>query len=68
MDEHVYKKVTVIGASDQGIDDAISLAIQKASKSLRNMSWFEVKEIRGSIQDTKVQNSQVVLEIGFRLE
>jgi hypothetical protein len=43
-------------------------AISKASETLRNLDWFEVKEIRGWIQDGEVQHTQVTLQVGFRLD
>ncbi|HYN60970.1 MAG TPA: dodecin family protein, partial [Rubrivivax sp.] len=40
----------------------------EAAKSIRNMSWFEVVEQRGRIQDGKIAEYQVTLRIGFKLE
>lgn len=66
--EHVYKLVEIVGSSASGTDDAIRNAIERASKSIRHMDWFEVTETRGHIQDGKVAHYQVKLKIGFRLE
>lgn len=68
MSDHVYKKVEIVGSSKTSIEDAINTALAKASKSIKNMDWFEVKETRGHISDGKVGHYQVVLKIGFRLE
>lgn len=65
---NVYKKVQLVGSSEEGIDDAVRGAITRASETIRNLDWFEVKEIRGWIQDGHAQHFQVVLEVGFRLE
>jgi dodecin len=65
---HVYKKVELVGSSRDGVDDAIRQAIHKAGESIRNLEWFEVKEIRGWIKDGEPQHTQVTLEVGFRLE
>ena len=64
----VYKKVELVGSSREGVDDAIRRAIEKASESIRNLDWFEVKEIRGWIDAGQVQHTQVTLQVGFRLE
>jgi flavin-binding protein dodecin len=48
---NVYKKIELVGSSRDGVDDAIRRAITKASETMRNLDWFEVKEIRGWIQD-----------------
>ena len=65
---NVYKKIELVGSSRDGVDDAIRRAIQKAGESMRNLDWFEVKEIRGWIQDGDVQHTQVTIQVGFRLE
>lgn len=68
MSEHVYKLIEVAGSSTIGYDDAIQKAVTKAAASLENLDWFEVKEMRGHIQDGKVAHYQVVVKIGFRLD
>jgi dodecin len=65
---HVYKKVELVGSSRDGVDDAIRQAIHKAGESIRNLDWFEVKEIRGWIKDGEPQHTQVTLQVGFRIE
>jgi flavin-binding protein dodecin len=35
---------------------------------LRNVDWFEVTEIRGSVQDDQLTHFQVGMKVGFRLE
>lgn len=42
-------------------------ALHKASETLRNIDWFEVKQIRGVMADNGPQ-FQVEVRIGFRLE
>jgi flavin-binding protein dodecin len=66
-DHHTYKKIEIVGSSKTGIDDAVRNAIAEASKSLRNIEWFEVGEIRGHVQDGQVAHFQVTVKIGFRL-
>ena len=65
---NVYKKVQLVGSSEDGVDDAVRRAIERASETTRNLDWFEVKEIRGWIKDGEAQHFQVVLDVGFRLE
>lgn len=65
----VYKKIELVGTSATSLEDAIQNAIARASQTLRNLGWFEIKEFRGAIErDGKVKEYQVVLEVGFRLE
>lgn len=67
MTDHTYKVVELVGSSQEGVQQAIEGAIDRASQTLKNLDWFEVKEIRGSIQEGKVAWYQVKLGIGFRV-
>jgi flavin-binding protein dodecin len=68
MDDHVYRVIQIVGSSEKSIDDAIHMAIARASKTLRGLRWFEVAETRGHINDNKVQHFQVTLKVGFTLD
>jgi dodecin len=68
MSDKVYSVTEVVGSSQTSIDDAIRKAIATASQSLRNLDWFEVTQVRGHIEGSKVAHFQVGLKIGFRLE
>ena len=68
MTEHVYKLLELAGSSTKSSDDAVQNAIAKASKTLRNMQWFQVTETRGHIADGKIAHWQVTVKVGFTLE
>ena len=68
MAEHVYKKIEIVGSSPNGPEEAVNNALSRASKTIRNMRWFEVTETRGYIDDGKIAHWQVTLKIGFTLE
>ena len=68
MSEHVYKLIEIVGSSTTGIEDAVQNAVAKASKSLRNLRWFEVTETRGHIEDGQIAHFQVTLKVGFKIE
>jgi len=68
MRDHVYKKVEIVGSSKTGIEDAVNNAIGRASKTLRNLRWFEVSEIRGHLENGQVAHWQVTVKVGFNLE
>ncbi len=68
-EERTYKKVEVIGVSGKGIEEAIQLALARAHKTLEGISWFEVEEIRGHVDETgKVNEYQVRLNVSFLLK
>ncbi|HEB92644.1 MAG TPA: dodecin domain-containing protein [Gammaproteobacteria bacterium] len=68
MSGHVYKMIELVGSSPNSTDDAIRNAIARASKTLRNLDWFEVLETRGQLVDGKIAHFQVTLKVGIRLE
>ena len=68
MNDRVYKKIELTGSSETSIEDAIQNAIARASKTIRQMRWFEVVETRGTIENDQVGQWQVTLKIGFTLE
>jgi flavin-binding protein dodecin len=68
VSQSVYKKIELVGLSSTSISDAINNAISEAAKTVNNLAWFEVQEMRGNIQDGKVSQYQVVLKVGFRIE
>jgi flavin-binding protein dodecin len=68
MAEGVYKVIELVGTSEASISKAIDGAITKAGETVRHLGWFEVTQIRGRIDAGKVNNYQVTLKAGFKLE
>ena len=68
MSEHVYKQIEQTGSSKTGLEEAVQNAITKASKTLRNLHWFQVVDTRGYIENEKVAYWQVTVKVGFRLD
>ena len=68
MSDHVYKITELVGSSTASIEDAIENAVNRAGKTLRNMRWFQVGEIRGHIDNGSVRHYQVTVKIGFTLD
>jgi len=68
MPDHVYKSVELTGSSTIGSDDAVKKAIARASKTLHNLRWFEVVQVRGHIENGAVAHWQVTVKVGFSLE
>ena len=68
MSDHVYKHIELTGSSAKSIEDAIQNAITRASQSIHNMRWFQVRDTRGHIDNGEVSHWQVTLEVGFTLD
>ena len=37
-------------------------------RTIRNMNWFEVVEVRGPLENNKVGHWQVTVKVGFTLD
>ena len=68
MKDHVYKLIELTGTSTTSIEDAVGRAIERAHKTIKNLSWFQVVETRGSIINGKVDRWQVTVKVGFTVE
>lgn len=65
MPDHIYKTIELYGSSTTGLQDAIEKAVAKAAATVRDMRWFQMTEVRGHIEDGKIQHWQVGVKIGF---
>jgi flavin-binding protein dodecin len=68
MSDHTYRVTEIVGTSHEGLDKAIRNGLTRASQTLRNLDWFEITQVRGQIENGKVEAYQVGLKVGFRLE
>ena len=68
MPGHIYKSLELTGSSAVSIDDAVNSAIKRASKTIRNLRWFEVGQVRGQIENDAVAHWQVSMKVGFALD
>lgn len=58
----------IVGTSKDSFADAVKKGVKRASKTLRNLNWFEVTDQRGLIKDGEVAEFQVTIKVGFKLE
>jgi dodecin len=64
----VYKLTEVIGTSPVSFAEATKVAIAEVSKTIRQVDWFEVVEMRGHVKNGQVDEFQVTLKVGFKIE
>jgi len=64
----VFKKIQVVGCAEKSFQDAIEAAVGKAADTLKGMSWFEVRELRGALKNGQVVEWQATVEIAFKVE
>jgi dodecin len=68
MAEHAYKLTKVVGISKKSYADATQAAVTRAAKTLHGLAWFEAKEFRGRIENGKIVEFQVKVDIAFKLD
>lgn len=68
MSDHVYKLLELTGTSNKSIEDAVGNAIARAGKTVHNLRWFQVIEVRGGVDGGKVASWQVTIKVGFTLD
>jgi flavin-binding protein dodecin len=67
MGENVFKAVEIVGTSEQSFSHAIEVAVARARRTLRELSWFVVEEMRGGLQQGRLEY-QVTLRVYFKLD
>jgi len=67
MSNHVYKIIELTGSSSNTTQEAIENAVARASQTVQNMSWLEVVNTRGHIENGQIAHWQVTIKVGFTL-
>lgn len=64
----VFKKITLIGTSDESFDAAADDALDRAEDTLDNIYWAEVQEFGVEVASVDGREYQAELEVAFELE
>ena len=64
----VARVTEIIASSNKSFDDAVEAGIERAGKTLRNVTSAWVKEQRVKVEDGKIAHYQVNLMVTFLLE
>lgn len=64
----VFKKIRLIGTSEESFDAAAENAIDRAEDTLDNVKWAEVVEQGVEIASVENRQYQAELEVAFELE
>lgn len=68
MSDSVYKIITLVGTSTKSWEDAAKVAVETASKTLRDLRIAEVEELDMQIDKGKVINYRAKVRISFKYE
>lgn len=66
--EMAFKKITLIGTSEESFDAAADEAIDRAEDTLNNVYWVEVEELGVELQTAADREYQAEVEVAFELE
>ena len=64
----VFKKITLIGTSQDSIEDAVDDAVDRAEATLDNVYWAEVDDIGVEIASVDGREYQAEVDVAFELE
>ena len=68
MTNSVYKRIELVGASEKSWEDAARNAIEKATKSLRDLRIAEVNKLDVKIEAGKPMQFRTSLQVSFKYE
>jgi len=68
MPDSVYKVIELIGTSTESWEDAAKNAVERASKSLRDLRVAEIVELDMQLDNGKVEAYRAKVNISFKYE
>jgi flavin-binding protein dodecin len=68
MADSVYKVIELVGTSTESWEKAAAVAVEQASKSLRDLRIAEVVEMDLQIDDGKVRAYRTKIKLSFKYE
>jgi flavin-binding protein dodecin len=68
MSDSVYKIITLVGTSTESWEKAAAAAVERASKSLRDLRVAEVEELDMNLENGKVVAYRAKVRVSFKYE
>jgi len=68
MAESVYKLIEIVGTSSESWEKATAAAVERASKSLRDLRVAEVMQLDVALEDGKIKHYRAKLKVSFKFE
>ncbi len=65
ISDGAIKVIEIIGISSKSFDDAIAQALDKASKSVKGITGFEITKHMASVEDGKIKQYKVNVKLAF---
>lgn len=64
----VFKKIELVGTSNEGFFEAVDEAVRQASKTVSGMKWVEVKNLRAHVADDRIGEYEATVVLAFKVE
>ena len=68
MSDSVYKVITLVGTSTESWEKAAAVAVERASKSLRDLRVAEVEELDMTLENGEVAAYRAKVRVSFKYE
>jgi flavin-binding protein dodecin len=68
MPESVYKVIELVGTSTESWEKAATVAIKRASKTLRDLRVAEISQLDMVLKDGKVESYRAKIKVSFKYE
>lgn len=68
MPESVYKIIELVGTSTESWEKAARAAVERASKSLRDLRIAEVAQLDMQIENGKIKAYRAKVKVSFKFE
>ena len=68
MAESVYKVIELVGTSSESWERAAAAAVEKASKSLRDLRIAEISQLDMQMEDGAVRAYRAKVKVSFKYE
>jgi flavin-binding protein dodecin len=66
--QHVAKIIELVGSSEKSWSEAADVAVQTASKSIKNITGVEVVSMTGQVKDGRIVNFKSTVKVAFGVE
>ena len=67
-EDPTYRLTEVVGTSRESIHQAVRNGVARAAETVRHLDWFEITQVRGTVENGEVGAFQVTMKLGFQVE
>lgn len=64
----VVKVIELLAQSEEGWEDAVQVALQEASKTIKGIESIYVKEFQAIVEDNQIVNYRINAKVSFRVK